>query len=173
MSAPQILQCLCLLGTSSPDISRLVYSLIRHGGEDRYLSSLQGSELARVVDFLDKVRTLLPSLCLVTKQILQALDAIPSADEVYRQRLRKLQTICARHTILPSSYAVSGGLARVGDKPVAFGGFADVWEGIHNGRKVCVKALRFYLDDEPTLTKVRIRYRRGLFASTEEHLPAL
>ena len=56
MSASQILQHLYLLDSSSPDISRLVYSLIRRDEEEQYLSSLKGLELARLVDFLDEVR---------------------------------------------------------------------------------------------------------------------
>jgi len=57
---------------------------------------------------------------------------------------------------LPSSCAISGDLVRVGGNPVAFGGFADVWEGIHGGRRVCVKVLRVSLDDGKVLPKVRI-----------------
>jgi len=66
MSASQILQDLYSLDTSSPGISRLIYGLIRHDEEDRYLSNLEGSELARLVDFLDAVRaSLWPFVCLL------------------------------------------------------------------------------------------------------------
>ena len=58
MSAPQLLQHLYLINTSSPDFSRLLYGLIRQDEEEQYLSSLKGPELARLVDFLDNVRTL-------------------------------------------------------------------------------------------------------------------
>jgi len=67
MSASQILQNLYSLDTSSPDISRLIYGLIRHDEEERYLSSLQGLELARLIDFLDQVRTPLLDSHLVTE----------------------------------------------------------------------------------------------------------
>jgi len=153
MSASKILQHLYSLDTSSPGISRLIYGLIRHDEEDQYLSSLQGPELARLVDFLDEVRNLLSAFHPVTND-LQALDTIPAADDVSRQCLRKLQVICGDNLILPSSYNVSGDLARVGDEPFAYGGFADVWEGAHCGNKVCVKALRVTLSDYHTLTKV-------------------
>jgi len=66
MSASQILQHLYSLDTSS-DISRLIRDLIRHDDEEQYLSSLQGSELAQLIDFLDKVRTPLPASHLVMK----------------------------------------------------------------------------------------------------------
>jgi len=154
MSAAQLLQHLYSLDTSSPGISRLIYGLIRHDEEEQYLSSLQGPELARLIDFLDGVRTLLPTFRSYYETI-QALSAIITADDVSRQCLRKLQVICGDNMTLPSSYTVSGDLARVGDEPAAFGGFADAWEGIHCGRKVCIKALRVTLNDDPALTKVR------------------
>lgn len=58
MSVSHILQRLYSLGASSPGISRHVYSLIRRDQEEQYLSSLQGPELVRLVDFLNEVRTL-------------------------------------------------------------------------------------------------------------------
>ena len=154
MAASQILQHLYTLDTSSPGISRLIYGLIRHDEEEQYLSSLRGSELARLINFIDEVRILLSAFHLVTKQVLQALGSIITADDVSRQCLRKLQIICGDNMTLPSSYTASGDLTRVGDEPVAFGGFADVWEGTHGGKKVCIKALRVTLNDDPALAKV-------------------
>jgi len=156
MSASQILQHLYSLDTSSPGISRLIYALIRHDDDEKYLSTLRGSELTKLVDFLDEVRTYRLGFRLVMKWISQALGAISTADDVSRQCLRKLQAICSDNMTLPSSYTVSGDLARVGDDPVAFGGFADVWEGTHRDTKVCIKALRVTLNDDPTLAKVCI-----------------
>ena len=72
---------------------------------------------------------------------------------------------------LPSSYTISGDLARTGDEPAAYGGFADVWEGTHCDTKVCIKALRITLNDDQTLAKVRTDM--PCFASTEEHPWAL
>ena len=66
--ASQILQHLYLLDPSSPGIPRLIYGLIHHDREDQYLSNLQGSELTQLVDFLDKVYTLLFTFCLLMKQ---------------------------------------------------------------------------------------------------------
>ena len=61
MSTPLTLRRLYSLDTSSPDFLRHVYSLFRHDKEEGYLSTLQGSELTRLIDFLDEVRTLPPS----------------------------------------------------------------------------------------------------------------
>ena len=169
MSTSQILQNLYSLDTSSPDISRLIHGLIRHDEEDQYLSSLQGRELAQLVDFLDEVCAPPSTFRLVTKQVLQVLSVIPTADDVSRRCLRKLQVVCGDNMTLPSSYTVPGDLTRIGDQPVAFGGFADVWEGTYCGEKICVKVLRVSLNDDQALTKVRTRHRRGFFMSAEKH----
>ena len=156
MSASQLLQHLYSINTSSPDFSRLLYGLIRQDEEEMYLSSLSGPELARLVDFLDDVCSLLSPLRSITKRTLQALSAIPTTDDVSLQCLNKLQAICGHHMILPSSYTISGEIARVGNCPIALGGFADVWEGTYGGKKVCVKWLRVSLNDDKALDKVRI-----------------
>ena len=57
MSTPWVLHRLYTLDTSSLDFSRSLYSLIRYDEKEQYLISLQGPELARLVDFLDEVRT--------------------------------------------------------------------------------------------------------------------
>ena len=58
--------------------------------------------------------------------------------------------------ILPSSYIVSGDLVKVGDHPIATSGFADVWEGTHDNRRVCIKFLRVTMRDYESLSKVRV-----------------
>lgn len=156
MSASQLLLHLYSINTSSPDFSRLLYGLIRQDEEEKYLSNLGGPELARLVDFLDDVCSLFSALRSITKQTLQALSVIPTTDDVSLQCLNKLQAICGHHMILPSSYTISGEIARVGNRPIALGGFADVWEGTYGGKKVCVKWLRVSLNDDKALDKVRI-----------------
>jgi len=58
MSTPPILRHLGSLDPSSLDFLRHLYCLIRHDEQEQYLTSLQGPELAQLVDFLDKVRAL-------------------------------------------------------------------------------------------------------------------
>ena len=66
MSASQVLQYLYSLGASSPDLLPHLYCLIQNDDEEQYLSGLQGSELAQLVDFLDEVQALFPTLSLLT-----------------------------------------------------------------------------------------------------------
>ena len=71
MPASQVLQYLYSLDPSSPDFSRYLYRFILDDEEERYSSNLQKPELARLVDFLDEVRSLHSDFHRpVTKQIL-------------------------------------------------------------------------------------------------------
>ena len=64
MSTPWILHRLYTLDSSSLDFSRHLYSVIRHDEEEKYLSKLQGSELAQLLEFFDKVRAFHLTPCL-------------------------------------------------------------------------------------------------------------
>lgn len=171
--ASQVLQQLYSLEPSSPDFLRVLYGLIRHDEDEQYSSSLKGSELSRLVDFLDSVRPLSSVFHPILKRSLQSLDKISTSDDVFRQCLRKLRAICGCHTTLPTSHIVSGDLTKVGEHPIAFGGFADVWEGNLGGSRVCVKVLRVTMNDDQSVTKVRIRHRHILFPSAKGRLRAL
>ena len=154
MDTSKILRHLYSLNASSPDFSRYLYHLIQSDGEDHYLLDLQGSDLIRLVGFLDKVRVLPSAPIQLAKRTSQALDIIPTTDDVSRLCLHKLQAICSHHGILPSSHIISGGLTRVGDYPIASGGFADVWEAVHDNTKVCIKCPRITIMDRKDMEKV-------------------
>ena len=153
MLISQILQHLYSLDTSSPDFLRNLDCLIRYDEEEQYLTGLHGSELARLVDFLDEVRVLLSAFCPATKRALQTLTAI-SNDGLSQQCLHKLQAICSHHATLPSTYIVFDEIARMGDNPIALGGLADLWEGTHGSKKVSIKCLRVSTKNHRALKKV-------------------
>jgi len=157
MSTLWTLQRLYLLDTSSPDFLRNLHSLIRHDEKEQYLSTLQGPRLARLVDFLDKVRAVPSTFLQFMKKTPQALGAIHTTDDIARECLNKLQTICGHHATLPSSCIVSGGIARVGDSPITLGSIVDVWEGTLYGKKVTIEGLRVHGGNYQAVKKVRIR----------------
>ena len=165
MSASRTLERLYSLDTSSPNFSRYLYCLIKTDEEEQYLSSLQGSELARFVEFLDGVRSLLLASFQPTKQSSQVLDVASMTEDIHRQCLHKLQAICSLRTTLPSSYTISGDLTKVGDEPVASGGFSDVWEGTHNGTEVCIKHLRVTRQSRRAVEKVNTVLLHPFYAS--------
>ncbi|KAF9778328.1 kinase-like domain-containing protein, partial [Thelephora terrestris] len=149
-STPQVLQRLYSIDPSSPDFLRYLYRLIQVDDKEQYLINLGGSELSRLVDFLDK-----------------ALSPPLAADDISRRCLHKLQVICGHHSVLPSSYTLIGDLARVGDEPVASGGFSDVWEGILNGDKVCIKYLRCCAQNRQSIEKAF--YKEAIIWKRLEH----
>ena len=69
MSTPSILRRLYSLDTSSPDSLRYLYCLIRHDEMEQYLPNLREPELARLVDFLDEVRTLPSAFCQLRNEL--------------------------------------------------------------------------------------------------------
>ena len=155
MSVRWVLQQLYSLNPSSLNFLRRLHSLMWRDEREKYLTSLQGSELARLVDFLDKVHPIHSAFRQFTKQTPQALGAIPTTDDVARECLDKLQAICAHHTTLPSSHIVSSGITRMGDHPIALGGIADAWEGTYRGEKVSIKSLRVSTGNFQAIKKVR------------------
>ena len=157
MSTPWNLHRLYLLDPSSLDFLRHLYSLIRHDKEEQYSTSLQGSQLVRLVDFLDEVRAVPSAFHQFTKRTPQALSAVSVNDDISRQCLHRLQAICGHHATLPSSYIISGGIVRVGDGPIALGTIAEVWEGAYHSKRVSIKCLSVPLNDDQTLKEVRVQ----------------
>ena len=155
MSARWVLQHLYSLDPSSVDFLRRLHYLIWRDEKEQYLTSLQGSELARLLGFLDKVHAIPSIFHQFTKQTPQALDAIPTTESLARECLNKLQAICSHYETLPSSHIVdSGEITRAGDHPITLGGIADVWEGTYRGEKVSVKFLRVCMKNHQAVKKV-------------------
>jgi len=67
-----------------------------------------------------------------------------------------LRKMCREHKSLPSSYAITNELERIGELPFGSGGNADVWSGLYRGSKVAIKVLRVYsMVDLASVEKVR------------------
>ena len=50
-----------------------------------------------------------------------------------RRCFRGLVKLCGEHGILPRSYIIpESRIQKLGDSPISFGGFSDVWPGIYN-----------------------------------------
>ena len=158
MATSQVLQHLYSLDASSPDIPLYLYCLIENDAQERYLAGLRGSELTRLVDFLEEVRALPSVIFRSMNRTVQVLDVIPNTDDVSRRCLHKLQDICNHHKVLPSSYIVSGDLVKAGSHPTTSGGFSNVWEGTYNHKKVCIKCVMITQQNRQAVEKVRLRF---------------
>ena len=161
MSTLWILHRLYSLDISSPDFLRNLYSLFRYDEQERYLENLQGSKLARLVDFLDEVRTPPFAFHQFMKHTPQAVGVISAKHDISRRYLHKLQVICSHHSIMPSSYILSGEIARVGGAPIAVGPIADVWEGTYLTKEVSIKRFKIPLGDNQTF-KARVGHHTSL-----------
>lgn len=69
MSTSQILRDLYSLDTSSPDFSRNLYCLLKSDEDEQFLANTRGSELSRLVDFLDGVLDGVRAFLLVSFQL--------------------------------------------------------------------------------------------------------
>ena len=61
---------------------------------------------------------------------------------------KKFRQLCGRAGLLPASHVIPESFIQTTEHPVASGSFGDVWEGIHNGNRVALKALRVYKPDD-------------------------
>lgn len=62
--------------------------------------------------------------------------------DLQRKSVRILQRVCGLHTIPPHSFILSGNISLEGDIAFTSGGFADIWKGFHNGKRVRITAFR-------------------------------
>ena len=154
----RILQHLYSLDASSLDFLRYLHCLLRYDEEERYLITLKEPELTRLLDFLDKVRVVPSPFCQFRDRPLQTLDTIPTNDVVVPECLEKLQAICAYRETLPSSHILSGGLARVGNRPIAANTEVDLWEGTYRGKKVYIYSSEIPAGGRRNIMKARIRF---------------
>lgn len=76
-----------------------------------------------------------------------------------RRCLSILYKICAREALLPISVQIPLCYDQTGT-PLYHGGYAEVWKGQHQGRKVAVKVLRVSLEsDLNKITRVGCYFR--------------
>lgn len=64
-----------------------------------------------------------------------------------RKCLDTLRMICGQRALLPRSVKITPDYNRF-DDPQYRGGYADVWKGEYQGRKVAVKVLRMYVSSD-------------------------
>lgn len=78
---------------------------------------------------------------------------------------RRFRQLCGCSELVPISYTIPGEQITTVEKyPIATGGFGDVWKCAYDGRRVAVKALRVYKDED--MHKVK-RVRRSSVAIRE------
>ena len=109
MSSPNspTLQQLDHLDSSSTDFHNQLCNVL-HGEEySRCMPNLQGDDLVRLVDYLDKVRRRRVTFPNSPLKLAQALDNLDPSGPAFRKCLRELRNRCSAGGILPTSYTLS------------------------------------------------------------------
>ena len=131
----------------------LIEAIFTSQDEVNAINYLRGDDLQAFIDAIHKVRTHIPSFPGHGQLIAfvgcsrpppstdQALDLPDVPPRLWRKCLSVLCRICGRHALLPKSLQITFDYNRF-DIPLYKGGFADVWMGESQGRKVAVKVLR-------------------------------
>lgn len=87
----------------------------------------------------------------------QVVDNMPN--DIQKTAMKVLDSLCARTGLLPqSSHIPHHSIKRLGEWPVAHGGFADIWLGLLHGQDVALKMIRLFANDD--VEKVRQIFTR-------------
>ncbi|OSX62033.1 hypothetical protein POSPLADRAFT_1074399 [Postia placenta MAD-698-R-SB12] len=93
----------------------------------------------------------------------QIIDLMPSANQYQNVVINALVSLCSRTGILPkSSYISSDSVTRVGEWPVAYGGFADIWLGRVTEQDVALKIIRLSTSDDAQKVRQVLDIASGL-----------
>lgn len=123
---------------SSPEFYDKLSTLLSE--ESAFGSDLSPQDIQKLANFLDKVRTPFPT---VQSRLLKPAQTSVDTPNLYCEGyLGALTRFCLSHRVLPESYAITGTLFITSSHPVASGVVADIWEGMLDGRNVCVKRTR-------------------------------
>ncbi|KAF9078166.1 hypothetical protein BDP27DRAFT_1356857 [Rhodocollybia butyracea] len=97
-----------------------------------------------------------PNMAQEVMDFLQA-ELDRGCSERYHNRCMKLMNLIVRHYgILPRSHFCNG-VRKTGSGPISLGASSDTWEGQHDGRPVCIKAIRHFLFQENEFIKTCYR----------------
>ncbi|KAF9646470.1 kinase-like protein [Thelephora ganbajun] len=129
-SSSPTLQKLHSLDKSSSDFGNLLCNVLYGEEYVQFVSNFEGDDLAWLVDYLDR-----------------ALDGLDPSSPASRKCLRELKNICGTNGILPTSYTLSADPLNIDPRPIASGGYGDVYHGTLNGSGVCIKRARVYTLD--------------------------
>ncbi|KAF9789475.1 kinase-like domain-containing protein [Thelephora terrestris] len=113
------------LEPSKKEFRPLLYALLSHKDLRSHIDSLRKDDIKGFVELLD-----------------EALSHVPVTDDLFRKALRRLQSTCSYHEVLPQSCFILGRTLSNRGVPSAAGGSAGLHEGRFDGKKVWIRALR-------------------------------
>jgi len=158
MPLPDILLQFDRLDKNSPQFQDQLTGLLHKEEFKDCIPELRDEDVVWLVEYLDKVRLFLfIALYLHSANLAQALDSLDPSGPTSRKCLRELGSICGTWGKLPPRYLLETSLAIPSTLPVASGGSGDVYEGLLDGSRVCVRRPR--IDAEESRSTKGVRYR--------------
>ena len=61
---------------------------------------------------------------------------------------KEFRHLCGETGLLPTSHVIAESSIKTTERPVASGGFCDMWKGIHNDERVAIKSIRVHKHDD-------------------------
>lgn len=160
------LQELDRLQKSSPDFSDQLYNAICRREYVQCTRNLEHDDLRWLTNYLDEVRRHVALFYSPFKSA-QVLNCLDPSGPTFRKCLRELRSLCGTSMVLPTSFTLPSQLLEIDPIPLTSGSSCDVYRGILNGSRVCVKRVRVYAQDtQQTAAKVLF----GVLASLSKSL---
>ena len=156
MSASEVLRKFVKRDVTSHGSRRALREFLRSPCYGYFLKTLQGSDILRYADFLDKagIGFILRTQWLIGSSVLKALDSIPTTDELWTSCLSALRQICEDRAILPTTHVLSSGLIKRGNASLTIHGAERCSEAQYRRRAVRVRSLQKPPASDQMLMKV-------------------
>jgi len=160
MPPQNTLRQLGLLDGPSPEFHDQLTNILDGEEYARCVMDLQGGDLARLVDYLDKVRYR-ASLLRPHLKSPKALDTLHPASPVFHRCLYELRHVCGTRAVLPTSCTPPSPLTTIGRQPIALRSSGDLYEGrTLDGLKVRINRVRVRSQEGPTLYQAAVAWKR-------------
>ena len=140
------------LDRSSPRYPEQLNELLQDEEWVEQLRSLSEDGLVDLIDYLDSVSFISTPIksCSSSPQILDGLDR---TSPPFRESLHVMREIYSPWAILPTTYGMPGKLSLSATELVDEAGFSDIYKKSFDGADFCIKRLRIYTKDDPTMIK--------------------
>ena len=161
MPLPDILLQFDRLDQNSSQFQDQLTGLLHNEEFKDCIPELRDEDVVWLVEYLDNVRLFLfIALYLHSANPAQALDSLDPSGPASRECLRELGSICGTRGKLPPRYLLETSLSVPSTRPVASGSSGDVYEGLLDGSRVCVRRLRIHAQESRSTKEVRYQSHR-------------
>jgi len=158
MPLPDILLQFDHLYKNSPQFQDQLTSFLHKEGFNGCIPGLRDEDVVWLFGYLDKVHLFNIMLYLHSANPAQALDSLDPSGPASRKCLRELGSICGTWGKLPPRYLLETSIPST--RPAAPGNSGDVYVGLLNDSRVCVRRLRIHAEESRSTKEVLYQSHR-------------